>query len=70
MSGCGDTACGTYPGDAVVVLVGAGDTTEDGDEVGDGVGVGVALAVGLTVRDGCGEVTVGFGLVVGVADGV
>ncbi len=40
---------------------GAGDTTEDGDEVG--VGVGVALTVGPVFCDGRGELIVGLGLV-------
>jgi hypothetical protein len=39
-----------------MVADGAGDTTEDGDEVG------VAPAVGLAFRDGCGELIVGLGL--------
>ena len=38
---------------------GAGDLTEDGD----GVRVGVGVAAGLAFRDGCGELTVGLGLV-------
>jgi len=48
------------------VADGAGDTIEDGDELG--VGVGVALGVALAVRDGCGELVAGLGLV-GVAVG-
>jgi hypothetical protein len=43
------------------VVDGAGDLTEDGDEVGVRVGVGVGA--GLAFRDGCGEPTVGLGLV-------
>ena len=42
---------------------GAGDTTGDGDEVG--AGLALALAVGLAVRDECGELAVGLGLVGG-----
>jgi hypothetical protein len=48
-------------GDAGSVADGAGDTIEDGDELG--VGVRVALGVGLAVRDGCGELVAGLGLV-------
>jgi hypothetical protein len=52
-----------HNGDAGSVADGAGDTTEDGAGVGVGVGEGLAL------RDGCGELIVGFGLV-GVTVGV
>jgi len=51
-------------GDAGIVVDGAGDTTEEGEEVA----VGLGLAVGLAVCDGCWELTVGLGLL-GVAVG-
>ena len=52
-----------HNGDAGSVPDGVGDTSEDG------VGVGVGVGEGLALRDGCGELIVGFGLV-GVTVGV
>src|ERR1039457_2329768 len=52
-----------HNGDAGSVPDGAGDTSEDG------VGVGVGVGEGLALRDGCGKLIVGFGLV-GVTVGV
>ena len=54
-----------HNGDAGSVPDGVGDTSEDGV----GVGVGVGVGEGLALRDGCGELIVGFGLV-GVTVGV